>query len=83
MDKQTEIEKFCNEAYGSMGDSTTANIMRRVIIEAIEKWEAREPEPIVQTQTSGPRCVVCGAFTTYKRVETHGMCMKCEGDARS
>jgi hypothetical protein len=24
------------------------------------------------------RCTRCGAFTTYKRVESHGMCMKCE-----
>jgi hypothetical protein len=30
-----------------------------------------------QVQTSGPKCK-CGAFTTYKRVETHGLCMKCE-----
>jgi len=29
-------------------------------------------------QTSGPRCAICDAFTTYKRVETHGLCMKCE-----
>jgi predicted DNA-binding protein len=33
-----------------------------------------------QVQTSGPQCKVCGAFTTYKRVNSHGMCMKCEGE---
>ncbi|HZS43376.1 MAG TPA: hypothetical protein VFA52_04295 [Candidatus Paceibacterota bacterium] len=29
-------------------------------------------------QESGPRCKNCGAFTTYMRVYTHGLCMRCE-----
>ena len=29
-------------------------------------------------QTSGPRCLRCGNFTTYTRVRKHGMCMRCE-----
>jgi len=41
----------------------------------------REERP-KQIQTSGPRCKQCGAFTTKKRVETHGLCMKCENDKR-
>lgn len=32
----------------------------------------------VQVQTNGPRCKKCNAFTTYARVNTHGLCMKCE-----
>lgn len=34
-----------------------------------------------QIQTSGPQCKKCGNFTTYKRVESHGLCMKCETEA--
>lgn len=40
-------------------------------IEALESSQ-------VQVQTSGPQCKQCGAFTTAKRVETHGLCMRCE-----
>ena len=32
----------------------------------------------VQVQTSGPQCKSCGAFTTKTRVQSHGLCMKCE-----
>lgn len=32
----------------------------------------------IQVQTSGPQCKKCGAFTTRARVESHGLCMKCE-----
>jgi hypothetical protein len=52
----------------------------------IEPFEssAYPPEPCSdcgpQVQTSGPKCKQCGAFTTYKRVNTHGLCMKCELD---
>lgn len=34
-------------------------------------------------QTSGPQCKKCGAFTTKTRVESHGLCMKCEGEKGS
>lgn len=37
-----------------------------------------EPTTRPQIQTSGPQCKKCGAFTTYARVESHGLCMKCE-----
>ncbi len=33
-------------------------------------------------QTSGPQCKNCGAFTTYARVNSYGMCMKCEHDSK-
>src|SRR5208337_5323957 len=38
--------------------------------------EPQASEP--QVQVSGPQCVKCGAFTTYARVRSHGLCMKCE-----
>ena len=44
-----------------------------------EEWVKEldaEPEPRIQTE--GPKCKQCGAFTTYTRVNTHGLCMKCE-----
>ena len=34
--------------------------------------------PIKNVQTTGPQCKKCGAFTTRKRANTHGLCMKCE-----
>ncbi len=36
-----EIEQFCRETLGMKGQDTTSDIMRRVIVEAIQKWEAR------------------------------------------
>lgn len=36
-----------------------------------------------QVQTSGPQCKKCGAFTTQARVDSHGMCMKCETESQS
>ena len=48
-----------------------------------ESDEQEKAEVLIkQVQTSGPKCKGCGAFTTYKRVNTHGLCMKCEGEAR-
>jgi hypothetical protein len=44
MYSRTEIEKFCIEVLGMTGDSTTADIMRRVVVEAIEKWEVYTAE---------------------------------------
>lgn len=41
-----------------------------------------EPQKPVIIQTSGPQCKKCGAFTTYARVESHGLCMKCELEAK-
>lgn len=41
-----------------------------------------QPEPQPQIQVSGPKCRFCGAFTTYARVFSHGMCMKCEDEKR-
>ena len=35
-------------------------------------------EPKRQVQTSGPQCKKCGAFTTYARVDSIGLCMKCD-----
>lgn len=35
-------------------------------------------ETIPQVQTDGPQCKRCGTFTTRTRVDTHGLCMKCE-----
>jgi hypothetical protein len=40
--------------------------------------EFLKPEKIVQTSEEGPRCKQCRAFITYARVESHGLCMKCE-----
>jgi hypothetical protein len=40
------------------------------------------PQHPKQVQTSGPQCTKCGAFTTYKRVESHGLCMKCEHESK-
>ena len=37
-----------------------------------------ENAPKPQVQTSGPRCKKCNSFTTYKRVNSHGFCMRCE-----
>lgn len=34
-------------------------------------------------QTSGPQCKKCGAFTTQKRVDTTGLCMGCELEAKT
>jgi hypothetical protein len=34
-------------------------------------------------QTSGPQCKKCGALTTQARVDSHGMCMKCETESKS
>lgn len=39
-----------------------------------------EEEPKPQVQTRGPQCKNCGAFTTKKRVETIGLCMRCENE---
>ena len=41
-----------------------------------------EGTKLEQVQTSGPQCKKCGAFTTKTRVESHGMCMKCESEAK-
>lgn len=37
---------------------------------------------ISQVQISGPQCKNCRAFTTRKRVVTHGLCMKCENEEK-
>lgn len=39
-------------------------------------------EPKRQVQTSGPQCKRCGAFTTYARADSIGLCMKCEHEQR-
>ncbi len=39
-------------------------------------------EPPVQKQVSGPQCKKCGAYTTYARVRSHGLCMKCEREQK-
>ena len=33
-------------------------------------------------QESDPRCRNCGGFTTYARVSSHGLCMRCENDRK-
>ena len=42
----------------------------------VQELDAARTAP--QVQTEGPKCKQCGAFTTYTRVNTHGLCMKCE-----
>ena len=39
--------------------------------------------PPKQVQVSGPQCKKCGGFTTYKRRDSHGLCMKCELEAQA
>ena len=44
-----------------------------------EEWvKELDAPPVPQIHTNGPQCKKCGAFTTQKRVDTHGLCMKCE-----
>lgn len=47
--------------------------------EWVKELDAAEEQTVVaHTQVDGPKCKQCGAFTTYARVNTHGLCMKCE-----
>lgn len=41
---------------------------------AVERLE----EDDCHRQRSGGICRKCGGFTTYKRQNTHGLCMRCE-----
>lgn len=63
------INEALDEAFQEGKDSFTK------ALEALA--ERMSPAP----QISGPRCKKCGAFTTYARVESHGLCMQCETDA--
>lgn len=47
------------------------------------QFQIRAENEIVRQQISGPKCKNCGAFTTYTRVNTHGLCMKCENESKS
>lgn len=40
--------------------------------------DRHEVDRPVHHQVSGPRCKDCHGFTTYTRVNSHGLCMQCE-----
>ena len=64
-----------NGYMGATGNHVCAimDAVREPMVEALA-----ETGHVPQVQTSGPQCKKCGAFTTKKRVESHGLCMKCE-----
>lgn len=70
------------QAYEILDDTQWRELEDQIIaeIETSRKSKSRDHRESQgkQVQTSGPQCKKCGAFTTYKRVETHGLCMKCE-----
>ena len=49
------------------------------VAELESSQSSNQDDPIRRdTQTRGPKCKRCGAFTTYARVRSCGLCMRCE-----
>lgn len=60
----------------------TSDVGLDYAIDRVVELESAAPSLLANQQTSGPRCRKCGAFTTYARVDSHGMCMRCESAAK-
>ncbi len=74
------INEALDEAYRAGQSASLAEVAGVETVQVMSEEEVAEVRKLWTPHTGGGQCKNCKGITTYARVNSHGLCMKCEGE---